>query len=375
MGRVGLQFSTPEKIPNCTPDPVMGARYLRELYLRACPTYEGLFSVPMLWDKHRETIVNNESEDIVRIFNSKDLDSVAKYPQIDLLPDPLLEEMASWSARMDDSLMKAVKLCAAATTQQECMTRKKDSLISIDECNANIVRSFLLEVNGILAGSEYLLGNQVTSLDTRLFSLVIRHDIVNVLLGRINHVFVRDLGGIMRWIKDLLHLPGMRPIVDLEAIKVHGLRRSRQHYVTFVVHDVLKEDSEPKWYYPPGHQLFPTFITMVPGHQARQRMKLFDALAFTSCIGILLAVMLLPHRTYCSSNMDPISENSESSDSDEGKVIIFPSRDVAKTFMSLELDSASPRYQDEEEDGMQDREESYIGGTRSLGVVNFVTLL
>lgn len=97
----------------------------------------------------------------------------------------------------------------------------KFKLTNIDECNANIVRDFLLKVNEILAKSKYFLGNQLTSLDIRLFSLVIRHDIINVLLGRINHVFVRDLAGIMRWIKDLLHLPGMRSIVDLEAIKVN----------------------------------------------------------------------------------------------------------------------------------------------------------
>lgn len=126
MRKVGLQFSTPDKVPGCTPDPVIGARYLRELYLRACPTYEGLFSVPMLWDTHLGAIVNNESEDIVRIFNSSDLDSMAKYPQVDLFLDPHLEEIATWSIRMDDSLMKAVKSCAAATTQQDCMKRQEN---------------------------------------------------------------------------------------------------------------------------------------------------------------------------------------------------------------------------------------------------------
>lgn len=93
-------------------------------------------------------------------------------------------------------------------------------LTDVDELNANLVQTFLLEVDDILTRSKYLLGDQVTFADVRLFSLVIRHDIINVLLGRINHVFVRDLGGIMRWIKELLRLPGMRSTVDLEAIKV-----------------------------------------------------------------------------------------------------------------------------------------------------------
>lgn len=121
---LGLQFTTDGHVKGCTPDPVMNAKYLRELYLQACSSYSGVFSVPMLWDKKLGTIVCNESEDLMRMMNSE-LNDFARNPGLDLYPVDLREQVDDWNTKTMGQLMKMPKSAGDALTQQEC-TRIQD---------------------------------------------------------------------------------------------------------------------------------------------------------------------------------------------------------------------------------------------------------
>jgi putative glutathione S-transferase len=119
---LGLKFTTPEQVPECTPDPVMNAKLLRELYLKACPEYQGVFSVPMIWDRHLGTIVNNESEDILRMINSEDLQNFCSGvgKQVDLYPESEREAIDEWNDKSMKYLLVAAKDAGFAETQQQC---------------------------------------------------------------------------------------------------------------------------------------------------------------------------------------------------------------------------------------------------------------
>ncbi|PJF18877.1 putative glutathione transferase, partial [Paramicrosporidium saccamoebae] len=183
-----LAFSTDDKIPGCSPDPVMNAKLLRDLYLSVCPAYKGIFSVPMLWDRKTGEIVNNESLDIMQMFNSN-WNDLAKNPQLNLYPDDATAQIEKWFSTTQDNFLKAPG-------------------DAFHEEKANQVKDALVELDGILGKSK--------------------HDIVSVLLFRINHIFVRDLPNVMRWIKDILNLPGIRNVVCVEHIK--GMTFTKKAY-------------------------------------------------------------------------------------------------------------------------------------------------
>ena len=99
MQEKGWKFS-PEK-DDCTPDTVNGFEYLRELYFKVNPEYEGRFTVPVLWDKHQQTIVNNESAEILRMLNTEfnDFCSTPEQAALDLYPPHLreaIDELNEW---------------------------------------------------------------------------------------------------------------------------------------------------------------------------------------------------------------------------------------------------------------------------------------
>lgn len=120
----GLAFNP--SIPDCHADPVMGAKYLKELYLKACPEYLGAFSVPMLWDRKPSTIVNNESEDIARIFNTafNDYPDLCNNTKLDLYPETLKIKIDEWNAGSAEALMSIPRAAGAALTQSDCIQRR-----------------------------------------------------------------------------------------------------------------------------------------------------------------------------------------------------------------------------------------------------------
>ncbi|MGH6944249.1 MAG: glutathione S-transferase family protein, partial [Geminicoccaceae bacterium] len=113
MGEHGWTF---EKAPGATGDRLYGARHLYEIYARARPDYTGRVSVPVLWDKERETIVSNESSEIIRMLNSAFDEVGAKGP--DFYPEPLRAEIDRINAKVYDNLNNGVYKSGFATTQE-----------------------------------------------------------------------------------------------------------------------------------------------------------------------------------------------------------------------------------------------------------------
>jgi putative glutathione S-transferase len=99
MGPEGWKFSEASETPGAIPDTVNGAKFLRELYFKANPNYQGRFTVPVLWDKKTQTIVNNESSEIIRFLNSEFNDIVPEARNLDLYPEALrdkIDELNAW---------------------------------------------------------------------------------------------------------------------------------------------------------------------------------------------------------------------------------------------------------------------------------------
>lgn len=100
MGSDGWPFATADAFSGATPDPIHNSAHVKDLYLRADPAYDGRFTVPVLWDKKTDTIVNNESSEIIRIFNSafNELLPVEK-AKLDFYPEELkaqIDEVNAW---------------------------------------------------------------------------------------------------------------------------------------------------------------------------------------------------------------------------------------------------------------------------------------
>ncbi|MCG8560059.1 MAG: glutathione S-transferase family protein, partial [Hyphomicrobiales bacterium] len=113
MGAEGWVFDA--DVPGATPDTVNGAERLYEVYLEADPAYSGRVTVPVLWDKERGTIVNNESSEIIRMLNAAFDDAGASGP--DFYPEALREDIDRINARVYETVNNGVYRCGFATTQ------------------------------------------------------------------------------------------------------------------------------------------------------------------------------------------------------------------------------------------------------------------
>lgn len=119
MGEKGWKFSTPEETPGCIPDPVYNSAFIRDLYFKADPNYSGRFTVPVLWDRKLETIVNNESAEIIRIFNEA-FNELAENKSLDLYPEALRENIDEVNEWVYNGLNNGVYKAGFATVQEEC---------------------------------------------------------------------------------------------------------------------------------------------------------------------------------------------------------------------------------------------------------------
>lgn len=155
--------------PNATVDHLFGSEYLHEVYFKAAPEYKGRYSVPLLWDKQTSTIVNNESAEMLRWLpgafgRSVDTDRQA----IDLYPEHLrraIDEVSEWMQR---DLNSGVYKAGFANTQEDY-----DKNILPIFAALNRLESMLIE-----NGGPYLLGQQLTELDVRGYTTVVRFDTV-----------------------------------------------------------------------------------------------------------------------------------------------------------------------------------------------------
>ncbi|HRK42900.1 MAG TPA: glutathione S-transferase C-terminal domain-containing protein [Gemmobacter sp.] len=184
-------------------DPIFGARYLYEIYTKADPLYTGRATVPVLWDMQRNVMVNNESADILRMFDSA-FDGIAPVTPR-LYPPDLAPQIDAFAPRLYDLFNNGVYKAGFASTQA-----------AYDEAVAGVF-TLLDELEAMLEG-DFLLGNRLTELDIRAFVTAIRFDAAYHGLFKTNLRQVADYPRLSAWLARMLRLPGIRETVKMDHI-------------------------------------------------------------------------------------------------------------------------------------------------------------
>lgn len=188
-------------------DPLFGHDYLYEVYRRAKADYSGRVTVPVLWDKQRGTIVSNESADIIRMLNSAFAAQASS--TTDYCPAALRSEIDEINARVYKQVNNGVYRCGFATTQPAYEKAFAELFEALDWLDAR------------LAGQRYLVGDQVTEADWRLFTTLLRFDPVYVGHFKANLRRIRDYPQLSGYTRELYQVPGVAPTVHLGHIKQH----------------------------------------------------------------------------------------------------------------------------------------------------------
>jgi putative glutathione S-transferase len=190
-----------------TGDRLFDLPFLRDIYLRADPQISGRVTVPVLWDKQNETIVSNESAEIIRMFNSA-FDGLTGNRD-DYWPADLRDDIEPVNARIYDTVNNGVYKSGFATSQDaydEAVTALFDSLDWLEER---------------LSQNRYLMGDRVTEADWRLFTTLIRFDPVYHGHFKCNRRRIVDYPNLWGFTRELYQWPGVRDTVHMDHIVRH----------------------------------------------------------------------------------------------------------------------------------------------------------
>jgi Predicted glutathione S-transferase len=183
--------------------------FMHQIYTRAAPHYSGRVTVPVLWDKERETIVSNESADIIRMFNSAFDGLEGVNNDRNFYPESLRGDIEAVNERVYHTVNNGVYKAGFATAQdkyEEAYQALFDSLDWLEER---------------LAEKRYLTGNRLTEADWRLFTTLIRFDAVYYSHFKCNRQQIRDYPNLSGYVRELYQVPGVAETVDLGQIKRH----------------------------------------------------------------------------------------------------------------------------------------------------------
>ena len=187
-------------------DPLHGFDFLSEAYAKTDKRFEGRWSVPVLWDKEEERIVNNESGDVVRLLDGA-FGELASGP--DLYPEALRPEIDALNERIYETVNNGVYMAGFATSQEayeEAFVALFDTLDWLEER---------------LSTRRYLTGDTITEADWRLFTTLLRFDAVYYVHFKCSKRRIVDYLNLTRLLRDLHGVPGVAETVDLDAIKRH----------------------------------------------------------------------------------------------------------------------------------------------------------
>ena len=204
MGEHGWTFAEGEGV---IADPLFDADYLYEIYTAAKSDYTGRVTVPILWDKQTNTIVSNESSEIIRMFNSA-FDEVGATAG-DFLPSALLAEIDEINAFVYSAVNNGVYKAGFATTQEAYEEPVTELFEALDTLEAR------------LAEHRYLMGEKITEADWRLFTTLVRFDAVYVGHFKCNLRRIIDYPNLWGYLRDLYQVPGIAETVNMEHIKQH----------------------------------------------------------------------------------------------------------------------------------------------------------
>ena len=219
---ISLSITAPEftdqgygfrEYPGSITDPLHNVRYVHQLYTHADPHFTGRPTVPVLWDKANDTIVNNESADIIRMFNNA-FDAFGG-ADVDFYPSELQAEIDALNDRVYDRLNNGVYRAGLAATQDAHELAVRDVFNCLDE----------LELR--LGERSYLLGERITETDWRVFVTLVRFDVAYHGLFKCNLKRLIDYPNLSHYLRRLYDVPGVAATVDFEHIKrtYYSIRR------------------------------------------------------------------------------------------------------------------------------------------------------
>lgn len=195
----GWQFGIPE--------PLFGHSKLHQVYTQAKPDYTGRVTVPVLWDKKTQTIVSNESSEIIRMFNSAFNELTGNH--VDYYPTELRRVIDEWNDFIYPNINNGVYRCGFATTQEAYEEAYESLFAALDKVDQH------------LATHRYLAGQVLTEADWRLFTTLIRFDAVYVGHFKCNKKRIADYPNLNGYLKELYQTPRIKETTDFYHIKRH----------------------------------------------------------------------------------------------------------------------------------------------------------
>ncbi|MFY2832207.1 glutathione S-transferase family protein [Vibrio parahaemolyticus] len=189
------------------PEPLFGHTRMHQIYTQAKPDYTGRVTVPVLWDKKTNTIVSNESSEIIRMFNSVFNDLTGNHD--DYYPEPLRGVIDEWNDYIYPNVNNGVYRCGFATSQEAYEEAFESLFSALDKIDAH------------LATHRYLAGNKITEADWRLFTTLVRFDAVYVGHFKCNKQRIADYVNIQGYLKELYQVDGIADTTDFYHIKRH----------------------------------------------------------------------------------------------------------------------------------------------------------
>ncbi len=207
--------------PGATEDHINHADYLYENYLKADPDFDGLVTVPVLWDKKRQTIVNNESSEIIRMLNTA-FDDYSN-SEMDFYPESLREQIDAINDIVYNNINNGVYQAGFATTQS-----------AYDEAFDRLFNT-MDELEELLSKQRYLVGKQITEADWRLFTTLVRFDEVYYNHFKTNKKRLMDYPNLWAYTRELYQVPGVAETVNMDHIKYHYFASHRSINPTGIV--------------------------------------------------------------------------------------------------------------------------------------------
>src|SRR5262245_26003378 len=195
----GWTFANDPAFPDCTPDTVNGFAYLHQAYTASDPRYTGKVTVPTLWDKKTNRIVNNESSEIIRMLNSE-FRGIAG-DDTDFYPPALRPEIDRINESVYANVNNGVYRCGFAKTQAAYEAAYDALFAALDDLEARLGRQ------------RYLVGNRITEADWRLLPTLLRFDVAYFSLFKCNRQRVADYANLSNYMRELYAVPGVAATV------------------------------------------------------------------------------------------------------------------------------------------------------------------
>jgi putative glutathione S-transferase len=191
----GWTFERDPRYPDCIPDEVNGFHYLYEAYVASNPAYTGKVTVPTLWDKKTKRIVNNESSEIIRMFNTEF--NAITGDRTDFYPQALRAEIDAVNERVYHNVNNGVYRSGFAKSQAAYEEAYDGLFETLDWLETRLSRQ------------RYLVGGQITEADWRLFPTLVRFDVAYFSLFKCNRQRIADYPNLSNYMRDLYQMPGI----------------------------------------------------------------------------------------------------------------------------------------------------------------------